>query len=442
VGRLVLGDIKLVTEIPGPLSQSFMNRRETAIPRSITHTVPVFVSHASGSVVTDVDGNQFIDLAGGISSLNVGHSPGPVMEALKDQLGRFIHPVFPVTLYDSYVELAEALNQRAPGNNPKKTVFFNSGAEAVENAVKIARRYTGRRGIISFERGFHGRTLLTMSLTGKVRNFKSGFGSMAGDIYHLPYPYPYRSILNDDELLARFDDLFESVVLPDDIAAVIMEPVQGDGGFVVPSKKFVQGVKQICEHHGILFIADEVQTGFGRTGKWFGIEHFGVVPDLITMSKSIAAGIPLSAVTGRQEVMDAPLPKEIGSTLGGSPLGCVAGLKVIEMIENEHLLLRATQIGEKIRKMLAFPAKHIGEVRGLGAMVGIEFVKDKVSKEPDAVFTKAVVKRCYEQGVIVLTAGSRGNVIRLLPPLVIRDAQIEEAMQVFVSVVQDVEGVV
>jgi 4-aminobutyrate aminotransferase / (S)-3-amino-2-methylpropionate transaminase / 5-aminovalerate transaminase len=442
VGRYILGDIKLVTEIPGPLSQDFMKKREEAIPRALTHTVPIFAHHAHGALVTDIDGNQFIDLAGGISSLNVGHSPSLVTDALKAQLDRFIHPVFPVTLYDSYVELAEALNKRAPGDFAKKTVFFNSGAEAVENAVKIARRYTGRRGIIAFERGFHGRTLLTMSLTGKVRNFKYGFGSMAGDIYHMPYPYAYRGILNDDEILARFDDLFESVVLPEDVAAIIMEPVQGDGGFVVPTKKFVQGVKRICEKHDILFIADEVQTGFGRTGKWFGIEHFEVEPDLITMSKSIGAGIPLSAVTGRREVMDAPMPKEIGSTLGGSPLGCVAGLKVIEMIEKENLLSRAGQIGDKIREKLSDSSVHIGEVRGIGAMVGIEFVKDRESKEPDAVFTKAVVKHCYEKGVIVLTAGSRGNVIRLLPPLVITDAQIEEAMQVFVSVVQDLEGVV
>ncbi len=419
-----------------------MKRRQSAVPRSITHTVPIFARHAKGALVTDVDGNQLIDLAGGISSLNVGHSPSPVIKALKEQLDRFIHPVFPVTLYDSYVELAEALNKRTPGNFPKKTAFFNSGAEAVENAVKIARRYTGRRGIISFERGFHGRTFLTMSLTGKVRNFKRGFGGSAGDIYQMPYPYEYRSVITDEQILARFDDLFESVVHPEDIAAVIMEPVQGDGGFVVPTRTFVQGVKRICEAHGILFIADEVQTGFGRTGKWFGIEHFGVCPDLITMSKSIAAGIPFSAVTGRQEVMDGPMPKEIGSTLGGSPLGCVAGLKVIEMIEQENLLARATEIGDKIREMLAFPSTRIGDIRGIGAMVGIEFVKDKESKEPDADFVKEVVKRCYQKGTIVLTAGSRGNVIRLLPPLVIENEQVEEAMQVFVSVVKELEGVV
>ncbi len=437
-----MGDIRLVTEVPGPRSKDLMERRHRAVPRAITHTTQIFVDRAKGALLTDIDGNTLIDLAGGISSLNVGHAPKAVIDAVKNQLDRFIHPVFPVALYDSYIELAEALNRLAPGDFAKKTAFFNSGAEAVENAIKIARRYTKRRGIISFERGFHGRTLLTMSLTGKVRNFKRGFGPMAGDIYQMPYPYQFRSTLTDEQLLARFYEVFETVVHPEDIAAIIMEPVQGDGGFVVPSKAFVQGVKQICEAHGILFIADEVQTGFGRTGKWFGIEHFEVEPDLITMAKSIGAGIPLSAVTGRQEVMDGPEPKELGSTLGGSPLACVAGLKVIEMIEQNHLLSRADEIGTRIRKHLQFSSNHIGEVRGLGAMVGIEFVKDKASKEPDTTFAKQVVEHCYRKGVIVLTAGSRGNIVRLLPPLIIEDAQLDEAMQVVMSVISELERVV
>ncbi len=434
-----MGDIRLVTAVPGPKSSAWMERRVAAVPRAITHTVPIFVSHAEGAIITDVDDNEFLDLAGGISSLNVGHSPEPVLAAMRKQLQRFVHPVFPVTLYDSYIELAEKLNQITPGTFAKKTAFFNSGAEAVENAIKIARRYTGRSAIISFERGFHGRTLLTMSLTGKVRNFKRGYGPLAGGIYQLPYPYPYRGSLTDAQLLARFDEVFETIVHPEDIAAMILEPVQGDGGFVVPSATFVQGVKRICEAHGILLIADEVQTGFGRTGKWFGIEHFGVDPDLITMAKSLGAGIPLSAVTGREEVMDGPLPKELGSTLGGSPLGCVAGLKVIEMIEQGNLLARATALGDKIRHHLAFPSTHIGEVRGLGAMIGIEFVTDNATKTPDAAFAKQVVHHCYERGVLVLTAGSNGNIVRLLPPLVMTDGQVDEAMQVVVSVVQELE---
>ncbi len=437
-----LGGIRLVTEVPGPKSKAFMERRYAAVPRGITHTVPIFVNHAKGALVSDIDGNQLIDLAGGISSLNVGHAPDEVIDGIKSQLDRFIHSVFPVTLYDSYIELAEVLNRLAPGSFAKKTAFFNSGAEAVENAIKIAKRYTGRTGIISFERGFHGRTFLTMSLTGKVRNFKRGFGPMAGDIYQMPYPYPFRSGLNDEQILARFGEIFETVVHPEDIAAVIMEPIQGDGGLIVPSRTFVQGVKRICESSGILFIADEVQTGFGRTGKWFGIEHFGVEPDLISMAKSIGAGVPLSAVTGRQEVMDGPMPKELGSTLGGSPLACVAGLKVIEMIEHQQLLTRAAFIGDKIRNLLHIPSNRIGEVRGMGAMIGIEFVKDKESKEPDTEFAKQLVKRCYQQGVIVLTAGTRGNVVRLLPPLVIEDAQLEEAMGVLIQSIQVLEGVV
>lgn len=437
-----MGYIKLRSEVPGPRSKILLREREEAVARGPFSMVPIFVESAAGALVTDVDGNRFIDLAGGIGSLNVGHCPQEIVEALKEQLDSFIHPVFHVAMYESYVHLAHKLNQLVPGEFPKKTVFFNSGSEAVENAIKIARRYTKRKAVISFERGFHGRTLLSMSLTGKVKKFKKGFGPMATDIYKLPYPYPYRQIQTDQELLDYFDRLFEYQVSPEDVAAIILEPVQGDGGIVVPTKEFVTGVKRICNRFGILLIADEVQTGFGRTGKWFGMEHFGVEPDLTVMSKSLAAGVPLSAVTGKAEIMDAPEEKEIGGTLAGSPLGCVAGLKVINKIERENLLKRAQTIGELIRKQLTFDSKYIGEIRGLGAMVGIEVVKDKVTKEPFPEFVAQVIKECYRHGVIVITAGSNANVIRLLPPLVILNEQLMEALDVLKSVIKKVESTI
>ncbi|MCF8566514.1 4-aminobutyrate--2-oxoglutarate transaminase [Alicyclobacillus tolerans] len=435
-----MSHIHLETEVPGPKSRAWLARRNEAVPRGIGTTVPVFVDTASGALVTDIDGNRFIDLAGGISSLNVGHSPVEVVNAIKDQLERFIHPVFHVTMYDSYIALAEKLNALVPGNFAKKTAFFNSGAEAVENAVKVARRFTGRRAVISFERGFHGRTLLGMSLTGKVKGLKRGFGTMAADVYKLPYPYPYRSDLTTEQMLGQFDALFESQVDPYDVAAVVLEPVQGDGGFMVPSIDFVRGVKDICDRYQILLIADEVQTGLGRTGRWFAMEHFGVEADVTVMAKSLGAGIPLAAVTGRAEVMDAPEVKELGATLGGSPLGCAAGLRVIEQIESQNLVARAAQIGDRIRSKLNFLSHHIGEVRGLGAMVGIEFVTDSVRKHPDPQFVKQVVQGCYQNGVLILTAGAYGNVVRLLPPLVIEDAQVDEAMAVFERVVTVLES--
>ena len=433
-----MGDIVLSTVVPGPKSMELLNRRRNAVARGVNTTVPVFVDYAQGALVTDVDGNRYIDLAGGIGSLNVGHSPHSVVEAMKSQLERYIQPVFHVNFYESYIELAEKLNELVPGDFQKKTLFFNSGAEAIENAIKIARRYTGRRAVITFERGFHGRTLLGMSLTGKVKKFKSGFGPMVPETYKLPYPYLFRNPLNQESLYTAFDNLFQYQVDPMDVAAVVLEPVQGEAGIIVPTAGFISSVRQICDKYGILLIADEVQTGFGRTGKWFAMEHFGVVADLTTMSKSIAAGIPLSAVTGRADVMDAPEPKELGTTLGGNPLACVAGLKVIEMIEQLGLLDRAITIGEQIRSKFS-SSRHLGEVRGLGAMNGLEFVKDTTGKVPDANFARMVVQGCYERGVLTLMGGE-GNIIRLLPPPVIEDKQLQQALDVVASVISDLEG--
>lgn len=434
------------TSIPGPNAQALLARKNENVPRGPFNTMQTFAVKGEGALLTDVDGNTFIDFAGAIGTLNVGHCPPRVVEALKDQVEKYIHPCFHVMMYEPYIQLAEKLNEITPGSHSKKTFFLNSGAEAVENAVKIARKYTGRKGIISFERGFHGRTLLGMSLTSKVKPYKDGYGPFAPDTYKIPYPYYYRKPEEisaerlDQELLESLETFFLVEASADDIAAIIMEPVQGEGGFIVPSRTFVQGIKQICEKYGILFIADEIQTGFGRTGKMFAMEHYGVVPDLMTMSKSIAAGLPISAVTGRSEIMDAPNPGEIGGTYGGSPLGCVAALEVIEMLEQDGLIDRANVIGDQIvSRVQSLQSKFpfLGEVRGLGAMIALEIVKDQQSKAPDKELTSRIVQECHRRGLIILTAGIYGNVIRMLTPLVITDEQLAEALEIFEEVLHD-----
>ncbi|KRE47986.1 4-aminobutyrate--2-oxoglutarate transaminase [Paenibacillus sp. Soil724D2] len=427
------------TAIPGPQAQALLERRMASIPRGPFNTVPTFAAKGKGALLTDVDGNTFIDFAGAIGSLNVGHCPPKVVEALKAQLEQYLHPCFHVMMYEPYVALAEKLNAITPGDHKKKTFFLNSGAEAVENAVKIARKYTGRRAVISFERGFHGRTYMAMSLTSKVKPYKNGFGPFAPDTYKMPYPYYYRAPYGmspdevDDQILQKFEDFFLAEVPGEEVAAIMMEPVQGEGGFVIPSVRFVQGVKAICDKYGILLIADEVQTGFGRTGKTFAMEHFGVVPDLMTMSKSIAAGLPISAVTGRAEVMDAPGVGEIGGTYGGSPLGCVAALKVIEMLEEDRLAERAVSIGSAVSERflrLQQEVDCIGDVRTLGAMSAIELLKDPVTKEPDKELTTRILQEAHQHGVIVMGAGLYSNVIRILSPLVITDEQLAEGLDV------------
>lgn len=437
--------IHVQTAIPGPVAQRWLERKENNVPRGPFNTVYTFAAKGEGALLTDVDGNTFIDFAGAIGTLNAGHCPPKVVEAIKKQVENLIHTSFHVMMYPSYIELAETLNRLTPGDNPKKTFFLNSGAEAVENAVKIARKYTGRKAVISFERGFHGRTLLTMSLTSKVKPYKFGFGPFAPDTYKLPYPYYYRRPAGwteedlDEELLERLRQFFITEVPAEEVAAIIMEPVQGEGGFVIPSARFVQGVKKICAEHGILFIADEIQTGFGRTGKWFACEHFGVIPDLVTMAKSLAAGLPISAVTGRSEVMDAPDVGQIGGTFGGSPLGCVAALATIETIREEGLIERANQIGEQIMtrlKALQEEVPYVGDVRGLGAMCAMELVKDPRTKEPDKELTAAIIRECHQNGLVVMSAGIYSNVIRLLCPLVMTDEQLNEGLDVLEQAVK------
>jgi 4-aminobutyrate aminotransferase / (S)-3-amino-2-methylpropionate transaminase / 5-aminovalerate transaminase len=427
----VTRSILLKTAIPGPLAQQLAERRAAAIPRGVAQLTPVFAARSEGAVLEDVDGNRFLDFAGGIGSLNVGHRHPGVVAALHTQADRFLHTCFTVVSYESYVRLAEKLNALAPGSTPKKTLFLNSGAEAVENAIKIARAYTRRPAIICFEDAFHGRTLLTMSLTSKTSPYKAGFGPFAGDIYRVPYAYCYRcsySLTWPDCKLhcaAHLEDTFKRVVAADSVAAIIAEPVLGEGGFVAPPQGWLTAVAEICRRHGILLIADEVQTGFGRTGKMFAIEHEGLEPDLMVTAKSLGGGLPLAAVTGKAEIMEHPGPGSLGGTFGGNPMACEAALAVLEALEREHLCERAADLGARFHERARawqqrFPI--IRDVRGLGAMQAFELA--------DAGSTKALAKFCYEHGLILVTAGTYSNVIRILMPLTTTGDQMDEALEV------------
>jgi len=427
------------SSLPGPLSKELLERREKAVPRGVSNGIPVFAKEAKGALVTDVDGNTYIDFAGAIGTLNVGHNHPKVVAAVKEQLERFIHTGFNVMMYEPYIELAEKLAALAPGNVEKKVILLNSGAEAVENAVKIARKYTKRPAIISFTRGFHGRTLMTMSMTSKVKPYKYEFGPFASEVYKAPYPYAYRKPGNltdeeyEDYMIQEFRNFFQNDVAAETVAAVVMEPVQGEGGFIVPGKKFVKAVYDFCQENGILFVSDEIQAGFSRTGRYFAIEHFDVVPDLITISKSLAAGVPLSGVIGRSDIMDAANPGELGGTYAGSPLGCAAALAVLDIIESEKLNERAEKIGRHVLDTFRSWQKEftfIGDVRGLGAMCAFEVVKDKTTKEPDKALTKRIVKEANKRGLLLLDAGIFGNVIRILMPIVITDDQLQEGLDI------------
>jgi 4-aminobutyrate aminotransferase / (S)-3-amino-2-methylpropionate transaminase / 5-aminovalerate transaminase len=429
--------VKLQTEIPGPKSREILEQRNKYVPKGISNNCHSFVKKAQGALVEDVDGNCYIDFAGAIGTVNVGHSHPRVVRALQEQASQFIHTGFNVMMYESYINLAERLCQLAPGEFDKQAAFFNSGAEAVENAVKIARKYTKRQGIVSFTRGFHGRTLMTMTMTSKVKPYKFGFGPFAPEVYKAPYPYVYRRPEGMDEqqysamIIEQFEQFLLAEVAPETIAAVVMEPVQGEGGFIVPDTAFVKRVREICTQYGILFIADEIQTGFARTGKYFAIDHFGVVPDLITISKSMGAGVPISGVIGRADIMNTAEVGEIGGTYAGSPLGCRAALTVLDIIESEQLNDRATKIGDRVLEkmhLLAERFEGIGDVRGLGAMCAMEIVKDRQSKTPDKEAVGKIVKAAGERGLMLLSAGIYSNVIRLLMPLTITDDQLEEGL--------------
>jgi 4-aminobutyrate aminotransferase / (S)-3-amino-2-methylpropionate transaminase / 5-aminovalerate transaminase len=414
---------------------ALLARRQAAIVRGVGHAHTIFAERAQNAEVWDVEGRRFIDFAGGIAVLNTGHCHPKVIAAVKAQMDRFTHTCFQVLAYEPYVELAERLNALAPGAWPKKTLFLTTGAEAVENAVKIARSYTGRPGVIAFGGGYHGRTNMTLALTGKVAPYKLGFGPFPSDVFHATYPAPSRGITVDDAI-ASIEAIFRNDIEASRVAAIIAEPVQGEGGFNVAPPDFFPRLRQLCDAHGILLIADEVQTGAGRTGTWYACEQMGAAPDLITLAKSMAGGFPISAVTGRAEVMDAPAPGGLGGTYAGSPLGCAAALAVLEVFEEEKLLARAVQIGERMTSALRTLARRhrsIAEVRGLGAMVAIEFGRNGDLSQPDAELAKKVVAAAAERGLVLLTCGTWGNVIRFLVPLTASDSLIDEGMAILAS---------
>jgi 4-aminobutyrate aminotransferase/(S)-3-amino-2-methylpropionate transaminase len=441
--------IELRTPVPGPRSQELMRRRAAAVPRGVYHATPVFVARAEGALVEDVDGNRFLDFAGGIGCLNVGHRAPRVVAAVRAQLDRFLHTCFSVAPYPDYIALAEKLNALVPGNFPKKTLLVNSGAEAVENAIKIARCYTKRPAVICFEDAFHGRTLLTMSLTSKIHPYKDSFGPFLGDVYRIPYAYCYRCSYSlrypscGVFCAHHLEDTFKRVVAAESVAAVIAEPVLGEGGFVVPPPEFFPVLHEICRRHGIVFIADEVQTGFGRTGAMFACERFGIAPDILAAAKSLGGGLPLASVTGRAEIMDAPGVGGLGGTFGGNPLSCAAALAVLETFERENLCARAEALGRRFAARAHDWQKRwpvIGDVRGLGAMQAIELIRARETREPAKEETDAVVRQCYERGLIALSAGSYGNVLRVLVPLVVSDAQFDEGLDVMEAAIENVCG--
>ena len=442
-----MSSIEIRTAIPGPRSKELFRRRAAAVPQGVFHMAPIFVARAEGAILEDVDGNRLIDFGGGIGSLNVGNRAPRVVAALKAQVDRFLHTCFSVTPYEDYIAVAEQLNKRAPGKSPKKTLLINSGAEAVENAVKIARCFTGRPAVICFEDAFHGRTLLALSLTSKTHPYKAGFQPFASDIYRVPYAYCYRCSYSlkypecNVFCAHHLEDTFKRTVAAETVAAIVVEPVLGEGGFVVPPPEFFPVLQQICRNHGILFIADEVQTGFGRTGKMFACEHYGIEPDLLITAKSLGGGLPLAAVTGREEIMDSPGVGGLGGTFGGNPLSCAAARAVFEMFDQDNLLAKANSIGERFRARANSWKQRwplVGEVRGLGAMQAVEFVRGPGSREPAEDETKRIIRYCHEHGLIALSTGSYGNVLRLLVPLVVSDEQLAEGLDVIEAAIHSV----
>ncbi len=434
-----MGTIQIKTAIPGPKSKALAKRRDRAVPRGLSQSTPVYVAKAEDAWLEDVDGNRYVDFAGGIGCINVGHRREAVVAAIREQLDRYLHTCVQVTPYEGYVRLAERMNELTPGMFPKKTLFVNSGAEAIENAVKIARAHTGRPGIIAFEDAFHGRTMMTLALTSKTHPYKAGFAPFPSDVYRIPYAYCYRCSYSlrypscDVFCASHLEDTFKRVVAAEEVAAVIAEPVLGEGGFVVPPKEFFRILIDICHNHGVLFIADEVQSGFGRTGKLFASEHYGIEPDIVVTAKSLGGGLPLAAVTGRAEIMDAPGPGGLGGTFAGNPLSCAAALAVLDIFEHENLLERANALGNRFQKRAREWQERwpmIGDVRGLGAMQAIELVQSPEKREPAADEANQIVQYCYEHGLIVLSAGSYSNVIRVLVPLVATDAQMDEGLDV------------
>jgi len=440
--------IRLVTEVPGPRSLELVARREAATPRGAAKLTPLAIERAEGAVLVDADGNQLLDLAGGIGALAVGHCPPPVVAALKGQAARLIHACAIVASYEPYVAVAERLNALAPGSFAKKTLLTNTGAEAVEAAVALARAHTRRQGVVVFEGAYHGRSNLTLAMTSKFSLFKQGLGPFAPEVYRFPFPNLYRRPEGFSEEawidwhLARLDEGFVSIVAPAHVAAVVVEPVQGEGGFVPAPAAWLRRLRELCDAHGIVLVADEVQSGMGRTGRLFAIEHAGVVPDLVTIAKSLAAGMPLGAVTGRAEILDAAHPGGLGGTYSGNPLACAAALAALDMIARPEFLARASALGVRLRARLEkIQAEHpelVGDVRGQGAMLAIELVLDPRTRAPAPEATLAVNAAALRRGVVTIRAGLHSNCVRFLPPLEIRDAQLDEAMDAVALAVGEV----
>ncbi|MBL7225520.1 MAG: 4-aminobutyrate--2-oxoglutarate transaminase [Desulfobacteraceae bacterium] len=419
-------------------NKQLMQIRTEHVPRGPFNVTPIFVKQAKGALIEDVEGNEYIDFGGGIGVVNVGHCNEKVVAAIKEQADQYLHTCFHISMYEPYVELAKQLNEITPGDFAKKTFFVNSGAEAVENSVKIARYATKRQGILAFENAFHGRTYMAMTLTSKVKPYKFGFGPFCPEVYRIPFAYCYRCPFGREypscELYcAEFlEDFFIGNVAAESVAAVIAEPIQGEGGFIVPPPGYFKKIKAICERHGILFIMDEIQTGMGRTGKLFASEHYGVVPDIILTAKSLAAGLPLAGITGRAEIMEMPHVGGLGGTYGGNPIACRAALAVLDLL-NAELLEKASALGEKVRTRfleLQEEFEIIGDVRGLGPMLAMELVKDPRSREPAPDMAKELVGRCFEKGLIILACGNFGNVIRTLMPFVITDEQLKKGLAI------------
>jgi 4-aminobutyrate aminotransferase / (S)-3-amino-2-methylpropionate transaminase / 5-aminovalerate transaminase len=425
--------IELRTTIPGPRSQEILQRKAQVVADPLSIYIPVVIDHGDGATLTDVDGNTFIDFTGGVGCLNVGHANPQITEAVQEQAARFLHTDFTIVPYEVYVTLAERLVATAPIAGPVKAAFFNAGTEALENAIKFARAYTKRSALIAFEGGFHGRTLLSLSLTSKTHPYKAGLGPFAPDVYRVPFAQDYRGP-SAGEALAALERALVTQVAAESVAAIVIEPVQGEGGFVVAPPEFLAGVRKICNDNGIVLVVDEVQTGFGRTGRFWGIEHYDVEPDLICVAKSIAAGLPLSGVLGRAEIMDAPGDSAIGGTYVGNPVAQAAALAVLDVFEEDALVERAAQIGDTIReRMLTWQQRWpaIGDVRGLGAMLAIELVEDPATKAPAPDLATKVAEAAAERGLLLLKSGIYSNCIRVLVPLVISDAQLDEALGVW-----------
>ena len=442
-----MSTIQLRTPIPGPKSKALAARRTLAVPRGLSHGTPIYVAKAEGAWLEDVDGNRYIDFAGGIGCLNVGHRRDAIVRSVREQLDRFMHTCVQVTPYEGYIRLAERMNEVTPGKFPKKTLFVNSGAEAIENAVKIARAYSKRPAIIAFEDAFHGRTMMTLALTSKTHPYKAGFAPFPGDVYRIPFAYCYRCSYSlkypscDLYCARHLEDTFKRVVANEEVAAVIAEPVLGEGGFVAPPPDYFKVLVDLCHKYGVLFIADEVQSGFGRTGAMFASERYGIEPDILVTAKSLGGGLPLAAVTGRAEIMDAPGPGGLGGTFAGNPLSCAAALAVLDLFEHEDLLTRANELGDQFQRRAREWQRRwpiVGDVRGLGGMQAIELVQSQETKAPATEETKQITQYCYEHGLIMITAGTYSNVIRVLVPLVATKGQIDEGLDVLESALANV----